>query len=302
MDTAPVLECSHLRKMFAAQVAIDDFSFEVEPGTICGLLGPNGAGKTSLIRMILDIFRPDSGTISIFGGPNTQAARDRIGYLPEERGLYRRARILDVLEYLAALKNVPTSRSRPFIRQQLQRVGLGSHLHKKTSELSKGMLQKVQIIASFVHQPALLILDEPFSGLDPLNVQVVLDLIAEQRERGVTILLSTHQMDIAERLCDKLVMVNQGRRVLYGTMDTVRAEHATNRVRLSGPESLPPMPGSAVPHLLKERDWEIECGDQSPQALLRHLVDQGVEMRAFTVREPTLHEIFLKLAQAEQAA
>ncbi|HEY3999744.1 MAG TPA: ATP-binding cassette domain-containing protein [Candidatus Xenobia bacterium] len=292
-----VLECRSVDKYFRTQHAIQDFSFTVERGSICGLLGPNGAGKTSLIRMILDIFKPDNGEILLFGSPPGQGVRDRIGYLPEERGLYRRSKILDILIYLAALKNLPPARSRPYIEEQLEKVGLGGHMHKRTQELSKGMLQKVQIISAIVHQPEFLILDEPFSGLDPLNVQVVLQLIEEQRARGVTLLLSTHQMEIAERLADKLVMVHQGQRVLYGTLADIRAEHAEPTLHLTGPTTLPELPEGVTADRLGPSEWELAFGNRPRNEILSWLMERGVAVESFSLRVPSLEEIFLRKAR-----
>ncbi len=214
------IDVRNVCKRFGKQQVVDDVSFEVVRGEIFGLLGPNGAGKTTTIRMILDIFKPDSGTISILGGPMTEDKKDRIGYLPEERGLYQDISLERGLVYLATLKGLSASEAQKRIQTWLERFDLADHKNKRIKELSKGMQQKAQLIATLVHEPELIIIDEPFSALDPVNTQMVKDLLREQRDAGKAIVMCTHQMHQVEELADRLVLINRGQSVLYGSRRT----------------------------------------------------------------------------------
>lgn len=211
-------------------MALDDVSFAVRRGEVFGLLGPNGAGKTTLIRLALDILRPDAGEVRLLGASVKTADHDRIAYLPEERGLYRQQRVLDVMVYLAQLKGLSRAEARSRAMRWLERIGLTDVARRKVEQLSKGMSQKVQIAASLVADPELAILDEPFSGLDPLHVEHVLELIAERRAAGQTTILSTHLMNRVEDLCDRMVLMNAGRVVLDGTIDDIRGAHANRTI------------------------------------------------------------------------
>ena len=201
----------HIAKKFGDQIAVDDVSFAVESGEIFGLLGPNGAGKTTTIRIILDIFKPDAGKVVVFGGAMNEEKKERVGYLPEDRGLYQDIPLERCLVYLATLKGLSESEAHQRIGTYLERFDLAEHKRKKIKELSKGMQQKAQLISTLVHRPELVIIDEPFSGLDPVNTQMVKDLLIEERNRGVTIVMSTHQMHQVEELCDRLVLIHQGK-------------------------------------------------------------------------------------------
>lgn len=270
-------------------------------GEVVGLLGPNGAGKTTLIRMIIDLFPPDQGEIRFLSrkmsdvGAHGGPMRDLLGYLPEERGLYRRARLCDVLEYLAQLRGLPAPEARQRVREGLDALGFASYAHRRITDLSKGMMQRVQFLAASVHRPQLMILDEPFSGLDPIGVQWALDQIGRFHDAGATILLSAHQMAFVERVCHRVVMINEGGRVLYGTLDEIRAARARDRVLVSSPLRLDQhaaLRGLTVRHM-GATQWEVALPAARGQDFLRHLVQAGVPLDGFALQQPTLEEIFL---------
>src|SRR5213075_690596 len=220
-------------KRFAGHIAVDDLSLTVPRGVIYGLLGPNGAGKTTTIRMILDILQPDSGTVRLFGEPGGgRAHAERIGYLPEERGLYRKMRVLDVLVFLGEMKGVDRRRARQRADEWLERLGLAQWRLRRVDELSKGMQQKVQFISTMLHEPDLMILDEPFSGLDPVNAQVMKDAVLEMRRRGTTVVFSTHDMATAEKMCDRIFMIFRGRKVLDGSLESIQDQYGADTVRV----------------------------------------------------------------------
>jgi ABC-2 type transport system ATP-binding protein len=298
MGDTVVLACRNLRKRFDDKVAIDDVSFEVERGRIVGLLGPNGAGKTTLIRMILDIFPPDEGTIAFLGKPLTRDSRHHLGYLPEERGLYRRGKLAEVLIYLARLRGVAQRVARDRVHAALEALGYAEYANRRITDLSKGMAQRVQFIVASVHMPELIILDEPFSGLDPVGVQWASQQIRGFRDAGATVLLSAHQMALVEQLCDSVVMVHQGKRVLYGTVDEVRQARERGRVTLTTPDDLATAAalGSLERRHLGGERWELLSND--PENVLRQLVEAGVRVREFAVKQPTLEEIFLDIVGA----
>jgi ABC-2 type transport system ATP-binding protein len=225
----PTVEVSQLVKSFGATRAVDDVSFAVEQGEIFGLLGPNGAGKTTTIRLMLDIFKPDHGTVSILNGSMTEAKKERIGYMPEERGLYQDMQLERCLIYLAGLKGIPAAEARQRVAGYLERFDLAQHRKKKVKELSRGMQQKSQIINTVLHRPELLIVDEPFSGLDPVNTKLVKDLMDDLRRDGTTIVMSTHMMHQVEELCDRIVLINRGRNVLYGPLNQIRRDSGSIR-------------------------------------------------------------------------
>ena len=292
----PTVELTNIRKTFGPVIAVDDVSFTVEKGEIFGLLGPNGAGKTTSIRILLDIFKPERGSAAVLGGPMTEAKKDRIGYMPEDRGLYQDIELERCLVYLGSLKSLEPAEVRRRMGEYLERFDLTAHKHKKVKELSKGMQQKAQIIATLLHQPELLIVDEPFGGLDPVNTQMVKDLLREQRERGVTILMSTHQMHQVEELCDRIVLIDHGRTVLYGSLDEVRRSFTGNAVlvRTAG-AALPAIPGVALveEHNAAQR-LTLQAG-VTPQDVLRELVAQNVVIEQFEIAAPTLDEIFIQV-------
>ncbi|NPV76322.1 MAG: ATP-binding cassette domain-containing protein [Anaerolineae bacterium] len=295
------IQIDHIVKKFGSLRAVDDVSFSVESGEIFGLLGPNGAGKTTTIRIILDIFKPDSGQVSILGGAMSEAKKDRIGYLPEERGLYQDIRLEQALTYLASLKGLTGADARQRLDAYLERFDLNQHRKKKVKELSKGMQQKAQLIVTFAHNPELVIIDEPFSGLDPVNTQMVKDLMREQREKGVTIVMCTHQMNQVEELCDRLVLINQGKAVLYGRLEEIRHQFAGHEVLVKPVGELPiQIPGVVSRESHNGTVLLHLSQDVSPQEVLRGLVESGVGLERFEIAMPTLDQIFIEVVQGEQ--
>jgi ABC-2 type transport system ATP-binding protein len=289
------IQVSNISKSFGALKAVDEVSFNIEPGEIFAMLGPNGAGKTTILRMVLDIFKPDQGQIEIFGGPISDAKKDRIGYMPEERGLYQDIPLERVLLYLASLKGMPASEARTRAAEYLERFDLAEHRNKKIKELSKGMQQKAQIIATLLHHPELLIIDEPFSGLDPVNTQMVKDLLRELHLQGVTIVMSTHQMHQVEELCERLLLIHRGRAVLYGRLADIRRQAATDDIIVRPLGPLPALAGVAqvLPQNHHTYRLSLEPGCR-PQDVLRALVEQDIELESFEVAVPTLDEIFIQ--------
>ena len=279
---------------------MDDVSFTVEKGEIFGLLGPNGAGKTTIIRLMLEIFKPESGQVSILGGPMDEAKKDRIGYMPEERGLYQDIALERVLVYLATLKDVPSDEARRRANQYLDQFDLTAYKNKNVKDLSKGMQQKAQIIATLLHQPELVIIDEPFSGLDPVNTQMVKNVLMDLRRQGVTIIMSTHQMHQVEEMCDRILLVNHGRVVLYGNLDDIRRQYSGHAVLVRTEGNLPTIPGveSIVTHNSALK-LTLSPGT-SPQDVLRALVAQDVTLEQFEIATPTLDEIFIRVVQGEK--
>ncbi len=289
----------HVSKTFGEMRAVDDVSFSVDRGEIFGLLGPNGAGKTTTIRIILDIFKPDSGSVSILGGHLDESKKDRIGYLPEERGLYQDIPLDRCLTYLASLKSLQPAEARRRIDAYLERFDLAAYRQKKVKELSKGMQQKAQLIATLVHQPELVIIDEPFSALDPVNTQMVKDLLQEQRSQGVTIVMCTHQMHQVEELCDRLVLIDQGKAVLYGALDEIRRRFSGRELLVRANGALPALPGVVR---VEQHNGDVKLSlsaETTPQAVLRALVNQDVQIDQFEIAMPTLDEIFIRVVQGE---
>ncbi len=289
-----VLQVDSISKSFGDKLAVDHLSFEVKRGELFGLLGPNGAGKTTSIRMILDLIKPDSGTVSILGQAMSQEVSPRIGYLPEERGLYRDVSVLENLVYLAALKGFPRAQARGRALEQLERVGLVDVAAKPLRSLSRGMQQKVQFLATVLHQPELIFVDEPFSGLDPLNTRLLRDLLVGLRDDGTTIVMSTHQMNRVEELCDRLLMLGGGKKVLYGEVDEIRDLFGGDSVLVDADGDLSEIPGVVG---LVERDGmtELMLAERvDADALLRRMIAvEGVRIRHYEVRTPSLEEIFL---------
>lgn len=294
----PTVKVAQVRKSFGKLRAVADVSFEVYPGEIFGLLGPNGAGKTTTIRMILDIFRPDAGQIAIFGGLMDEAKKNRIGYMPEERGLYRDLKLEPTLIYLATLKGLPESVARQRLPAWLERLDLSDHRHKKIQDLSRGMQQKAQIIATLIHEPDLIVVDEPFSGLDPVNTRLVKDIILEQCRAGRTIVMSTHQMYQVEALCNRIVLINNGRTVLYGEVEHIKRNFAGNAVTVRGQGNFEQIPGTlgARQH---NGEWHLPLAPGvNPQDVLRTLsCQQAVKIERFEIAEPSLDDIFISVVQ-----
>jgi ABC-2 type transport system ATP-binding protein len=286
----------NLYKSYGDLVAVRDLSFSVEPGEMLGLIGPNGAGKSSTIKMILDFMKPDSGEIEILGGQMTEATKDQIGYLPEEKGLYKRLSAIDQILYLASLKGMDRATANERALELLQRTGMLESKKKKIKEMSKGMGQMIQLIVTLVHDPDLILLDEPFSGLDPVNTELLKKIVAEQRDRGKAVILSTHQMNQVEEMCDRVLMINHGSAVLYDSMPEIRLKFRKKTLMVNVDGELPDVPG--VVETLPTRD-AVELvlePDTTPQQVLDRLRERGAAINRFEITTPTLHDIFIKLA------
>jgi ABC-2 type transport system ATP-binding protein len=296
----PAIQLTGVRKAFGSTTAVEDLDLVVPRGSIYGLLGPNGAGKTTTIRMILDILGPDRGRVEVFGRRVDDEARTRIGYLPEERGLYQKMGVLDHVVFLGTLKGMDRSVARDEAERWLRRFDLGDWSDQEVGTLSKGMQQKVQFLSTILHGPELLILDEPFSGLDPINVDLLKQIVLERHREGATILFSTHMIEDAERLCDRVCMIAGARKVLDGKTSEVKAAFGGKEVALSfeGPDDfLREAPGvrKVVDH---GRYLEVRLAeDADPQALLRRAVEAGVRVQHFELMDPPLREIFLEMAR-----
>ncbi len=295
-----VVEASHLVKSFGDVHAVSDVTFSVERGEIFGLLGPNGAGKTTTIRLILDLFKPDSGTVSVLNGPMSEDKKNRIGYMPEERGLYQDLQLEKCLLYLASLKGMSTEDARSRAQIYLERLDLAQHKKKKVKELSRGMQQKAQIINTILHNPELIIVDEPFSGLDPLNTQLVKELMNELREQGATIIMSTHMMHQVEELCDRILLIDEGRNVIYGPLDQIRRDYSGHAVLVQVEGSLPPITGVIS---IAQENGALHltlADDVSPQEILTQLVRENIVVEQFEIATPTLDEIFIRTVRDKE--
>jgi ABC-2 type transport system ATP-binding protein len=293
----PTVELIHLRKAYDGHVAVDDLSLTVPAGSVFGLLGPNGAGKTTTIRMLMDILGPDSGEVRLFGRPRRPEDGRRIGYLPEERGLYRKMTVAEMLRFLAALNGVEAGRARQLVADWLAKVELAAWADKKVEALSKGMQQKVQLVGTVLHEPELLILDEPFSGLDPLNQGLFRALIAELKSRGKTIVFSTHVMEHAEKLCDRIGLVARGRVVLEGELAAIKRERGTRAVEARFAAAPPPLAGLAGVSTFEldgDRARLVLAEGATPAAVLAALVARGGAVEAYRSLEPDLETIFLE--------
>ncbi len=293
------IEVKNISKKFGSQKALDQVSFEVQPGEIFGLLGPNGAGKTTCIRIILDIFKPDEGSINVFGSKMDESKKDKIGYLPEERGLYQDIVLEECLIYLASLKGLSKETSTTRINEYLEKFSLTEHKKKKVKELSKGMQQKAQLISTLVHEPELVIIDEPFSALDPVNTQMVKDILREQRSLGKTIVMCTHQMHQVEELCDRIVLINQGQSVLYGALSEVQKRYAGHAINIRTEADIinSNFPGvKQIKRLENNHIYRIDLHDNvSIQSFLKSLISADVNFDQFEVAIPTLDEIFIQM-------
>jgi ABC-2 type transport system ATP-binding protein len=291
------VEISHVAKSFGDVHAVRDVSFTVRPGEIFGLLGPNGAGKTTTIRIMLDLFKPDRGDVVVLGGSMTEAKKERIGYMPEERGLYQDIPLERCLIYLATLKGIPRFEARDRLAGLLERFDLAEHKNKKVKELSKGMQQKAQIINTILHRPDLVIIDEPFASLDPVNTQLVKDVIRELSSAGTSILMSTHQMHQVEELCDRIVLIDEGQNVLYGGLDDIRRKYSGHAILVRSLDELPALDGfeQVIQHNNAQR---VILSDQTtPNKVLQELVSRGVILEKFEIAVPTLDEIFIKVVK-----
>jgi ABC-2 type transport system ATP-binding protein len=301
----PAVAIRGVTKTFGGHTAVNQLSLTVPRGTVYGFIGPNGSGKTTTLRMIMHILHPDSGEIEVLGERTTRAAHDRVGYLPEERGLYKSMTVRDVLQFYAGLKGL--SRSRAAVDAWLERMGLVDWAGKKIQALSKGMAQKVQFIAAVVARPELVLLDEPFSGLDPVNLEVLRDAVLDLRRDGTTVIFSTHDMNVAERMCDSIFMIYRGNKVLDGTLDSIQATYGTDtlRVRLDGQGNGEGRITANFPGVQKLTDFgryqelRLAPGVDS-QAVLAALMNQGRVLH-FELAQPSLHDIFVRIAAPEAA-
>jgi ABC-2 type transport system ATP-binding protein len=299
-----LLEVQHLKKYYATQKAVDDISFSVQPGSIFGLLGPNGAGKTTLLRMITGIFYPDEGNVLLDGRP-FQAETDilRIGYMPEERGLYKKMKIGDQAVYLAQLKGLPRDKAIAKVKEWFEKFEMQSWWSKKVEDLSKGMGQKLQFVTTVLHEPGLIILDEPFSGLDPVNSNLIKEEIFKLAKAGSTIIFSTHRMEQVEEICDQIILINKGRKILDGKVDTVKQQFKENLYLLqTDSEQIPVTHGFTI----KERDgheWIIQLNEHtSVNEMLTQLIANNVNIKGFNEILPSLNDIFIRLVNGSQSA
>jgi ABC-2 type transport system ATP-binding protein len=290
-----VLELEHLVKDFNGKKAVDDVSLKLKQGEILGLLGPNGAGKTTTMRMIMDIIAPDSGTIKILGENFSEKLKNKIGYLPEERGLYRKLKVSEILEFFGELKGMKTGEIKSKGKELVKEFDLENYYDKKVEELSKGMAQKLQFITTIIHAPDLLILDEPFSGLDPVNIELVKDIILAKKKEGISIIFSTHLMAYAEKIVDAVVMINQGQKVIDGYLSDVKSQFGTKFVKVNyeGDSAFV----ASLDYVKNVKDYgnemEVELEDiKNKGRLLKDLVSR-VSVNGFQVTEPSLNNIFI---------
>ncbi len=298
MTNALVLD--HVTKRFGPVLAVDDISLNIPAGSINGFIGPNGAGKTTTIRMIMSIIYPDRGAITVLGHPDGEAVKDRLGYLPEEKGLYKKMKTGEIVSYFGRLKGMAAAEAKERARDLLIRFGLGEWVDKKCEALSKGMGQKVQLLGTLIHDPELVILDEPFSGLDPVNVEVMRDVILQMKREGRTVIFSTHVMEQAEQICDFIFMIHKGRKVLDGTLTEVKSVGDKGiMLDYDGDGSaLRDLPGvRRVSDAGKQAELFMDDG-ADPQEILAALVKR-VKIRRFDLRDPSLHEVFIRVAGGE---
>jgi len=294
------LQVNHISKTFAVIRAVDELSFELNHGEIFGLLGPNGAGKTTAIRMILDIIKPDSGQISILGGPMNEAKKERIGYLPEERGLYDDMKLLDTLVFLGQLKGLNRQDANDRAGEYLREMDLWEAHDRKISALSRGMNQKAQFIAAILHNPKLIIVDEPFSGLDPVNTRILKRLIYRMRDRGAAIIMSTHQMNQVEEMCQRILLIDQGRQVLYGDLPQIRRDFAPNAVEVEVVGELPKTPGVEQITPQNGRQRLLLQEGVPPEKVLKDLVNlPHTTVQHFERVQSSMEEIFVRVVGHE---
>ena len=302
----PIVELQHVRKAYDAKVAVDDLSFSIPSGTMFGLLGPNGSGKTSSIRMMIGITLPDSGTVSLFGAPFTRRVLPRVGYLPEERGLYKKMNVLEQLVFLGSLHGLHTAEARRRAQAWCERLNITEALGKRTDDLSKGMQQKIQFISTLLHEPELIIMDEPFSGLDPVNAALLMDVLVEMRSQGRTVLFSTHRMDQVEKMCDSIALIHNSRLVLSGSMREIKARYPRNRVEIQyeGDDAFLRHPAisdvRSYPGRVEILLRPSESIDNDSQSLLATAM-RCARITRFEVTQPTLEEIFIEKVNQKES-
>src|SRR5215472_6624553 len=296
----PIVELQQVSKAYDTKVAVENLSFKIEPGSMFGLLGPNGSGKTSSIRMMIGITVPDSGSVRLFGQPFDRKHLHRVGYLPEERGLYKKMKVIDQLSFLGQLHGLDATTATKRAYAWCEKLEIIEAVHKKTEELSKGMQQKIQFISALLHEPELIIMDEPFSGLDPVNATLLQDTLVELRQQGRTILFSTHRMDQVEKLCDAICLIHNGHLVLSGGMREIKSKYPANRVHMifTGDDSFLNHPSiESVKNYQGIAEIKLREGADA-QALLAEAVTKA-RITRFEVMEPTLEEIFIEKVTAE---
>lgn len=287
----------NVHKSYGEFVAVENLSFEIAQGSIFGLLGPNGAGKTTTIRMLVNITRPDSGEVSLFGKPMDAKLQERVGYLPEDRGLYKKMKVGDQLTFFATLKGVSVTDSARLIDQWLERVNMTEWKNKRWDELSKGMQQKIQFVSTILHDPDLVILDEPFSGLDPINAKLLTEIVHEMKSRKKTIVFSTHLMTQAEELCDSICLINRGHKLLDGPLREIKKQFGQRAIALDGEglETVLNDHGLVTSiETFSDRVEVVPTTGVSSQTLLHRLIDSGASLRRFELVEPSLNEIFIE--------
>jgi len=292
----PAVEVNHIVKSYADKAVVNDLSFSVAQGEIFGLIGPNGAGKTTTIRMMMDIIKPDSGEVTILGEKLSEASKNKLGYLPEERGLYRKLTTIDSIIYLASLKGMDRHSAEGKADELLNQTGMLPHKGKKIEELSRGMGQIIQFIVTIIHNPELVILDEPFAGLDPVNTELLKRMVADLRNQGKAMILSTHQMNEIEELCDRILMIDHGRSVLYGKLPEIQSKYRSNSVLLEFEGKLEEVPGVTEKRAHKGYVELVLDRNTTPKQVLERLVSTGIVINRFEVATPSLNEIFLKVA------
>jgi len=296
------LTIDHVYKSFKDVQAVQDLSMELPEGVIFGLLGPNGAGKTTTIRMIMDIIIPDKGKIFLMGKPNSQQVRDQVGYLPEERGLYRKMKVGELLSFLAEMKGLKPSQSKVRIKMWLERFELNDWINKKVEELSRGMQQKIQFIATVIHEPRLIILDEPFTGLDPINTDLVKNIMLEQKNKGAAIIFSTHLMDQVEKLCDSICLINDGKDVLSGELRQVKKNFGKNAIRMEYEGAAKFLNNQKLVRNYKDHGNFVEIY-AAEKITIKQLLQEAiteVDVSKFEIMEPSLHEIFVETVKKKK--
>jgi ABC-2 type transport system ATP-binding protein len=292
----------NVTKRFSGVVAVNDLDLNVPSGSLYGFIGPNGSGKTTTLRMIMHILLPDQGEIEVLGERDTRAARDRVSYLPEERGLYKRMSVRRLLRYYGLLKGAKQPDLDQSITHWLERLGLAAWIDKRVEALSKGMAQKVQFIASVLNRPELLILDEPFSGLDPVNAEVIKDAVLDLKKAGTTVVFSTHDMSVAERLCDRIFMIFKGRKVLDGTLDEIQSLYGYDTIRLRTEDGMDALHGlDGIDEVNDQGNLQEVTWRGDPQALLAVLISR-TRINLFEVARPSLHDIFVRIAAPDDNA
>jgi ABC-2 type transport system ATP-binding protein len=294
-STMLAAEVNHIVKSYADKAVVNDLSFSVAQGEIFGLIGPNGAGKTTTIRMMMDIIKPDSGDVTILGEKLTEASKNKLGYLPEERGLYRKLTAIDSIIYLASLKGMDRHSAEEKANELLNQTGMLPHKKKKIEELSTGMRQVIQFLVAIIHDPELVILDEPFSGLDPVNTELVKRMFVDLRNQGKAVILSTHRMNEVEELCDRILMINNGRAVLYGNLTEIKSRYRRRSVILDFKGELGEVPGVTEKRTHKGYVELVLDENTTPEQILERLVSTGIVINRFEVATPSLNEIFLKV-------